>query len=262
MSILKNLSNAFVPVREYRTASASIGALNAELALDVNGDQIANLYIVSSSLIATLNFEGSIDGVNYFPLAAFPNGAASVGGTLLQPGQPIITHAVVAANANLGYTVFCGQMKKIRVRINPFTSGNATCTWVADSNAVPSNMLAVQKPATLYGTNTGASAAAVTLTLPAVAGFRHVLKTLSVVRSATALLTAAATPVVVTTTNIPGSPALTFGADAAAQGADKEVKLDCGNGILTTAINTATTIVCPATTGVIWRTNAAYGLAL
>lgn len=262
MSIAKNLSNEFVPVREYRTAEGTLGAINAELALNVNGDQLANLYVLNNSLIGTIDFTGSIDGTNYFPLAAFPNGAASVGGTLLPPAQPILNHVVAAANTNLGYTVFCGQCKKIRVRITAYTSGNCAATWVADSNALAINMLAIQQPATLYGTQTGASAAAVTLTLPAVAGLRHVLKTLSVVRTATALLTASATPVVVTTTNIPGAPALTFGADAAVQGNDKEAELRCGDGILTTGINTATTIVCPATTGVIWRVNAAYGVAL
>jgi hypothetical protein len=69
--------------------------------------------------------------------------------------------------------------------------------------------------------------------------------------------------VLVTTTNLPGNPVLTFGSDAAAQGVDKEQILDySGSGLAATAIGTATTVVCPAYTGVIWRINVAYRLGL
>lgn len=262
MSVLKNSNNVVVPIRERREISGSLGALNAELVLDANGDQSANLYLVNNSLIGTLSFSGSVDGTNYFNLPAFPMGAASVGGTLLQPGQPIISHAVVAANTQLGYTVFCGQCKRIRVMVSAYTSGNCTALWISEMG-LSVNMLATQQPATLFGTVTAASGVAATLTLPAVTGFRQLIKSVSVVRSAAAVLTASATPTLVTTSNLPGSPVLTFGSDAAAIGADKELKLDCGgNGLLATALGTATTIVCPVTTGVIWRVNAAYGLVL
>lgn len=81
--------------------------------------------------------------------------------------------------------------------------------------------------------------------------------------SATALLTAAATPVLVTTTNLPGTPALTFGAEALVQGADKFRRLDFGGtGCAATAIGTNTTVVCPVTTAVIWRVNVGYRLGL
>ena len=110
-------------------------------------------------------------------------------------------------------------------------------------------------------TATGAAGAAVTATLPAVAGLRHYVDYIQVVRSATVALTATATPILVTTTNLPGTPALTFGADAGGVGVDKILELDFGDaGLAASAINTATTVVCPGYTGVIWRVNIAYQL--
>jgi hypothetical protein len=67
----------------------------------------------------------------------------------------------------------------------------------------------------------------------------------------------------VTTTNINGSPALTFGSDAGGIGLDKEQVLEFGaSGGGTLLVNTATTIVAPAYTGVIWRMNISYRLGL
>ena len=110
-------------------------------------------------------------------------------------------------------------------------------------------------------TNTAAVSTAVTATLPAVAGLRHYIKRISVVRSATAALTASATPVLVTTTNLPGLPVITFGSDAGGIGIDKEQVLDFGGaGLAASAVNTATTVVCPVYTGVIWRVNVSYYL--
>jgi hypothetical protein len=92
---------------------------------------------------------------------------------------------------------------------------------------------------------------------------RHYIDRVSVVRSATAALTASATPVVVTTTNLPGTPALTFGSDAGGIGVDREQIFEFGGaGIATSAVNTATTIVAPVWTGVIWRVNVSYRLGL
>ena len=92
---------------------------------------------------------------------------------------------------------------------------------------------------------------------------RHYIDRISVLRSATAALTASATPVLVTTTNIPGLPVLTFGSDAGGVGVDKEQVVDFGGtGAAATALGTATTVVCPVYTGVIWRVNVAYRLGL
>jgi hypothetical protein len=263
MSLAKNLNNAFVPIRERRAASGVLGALNAEVVLSLNGDESALVYVQSTSFAGTLEFTGlGDDSAGYLPVVAYPYSPGCAGGTIPLAGQPLLVDALVAANTVRVYSVPVGQLRALRVRASAYTSGAATITISSDPND-PLNTAIGSRPMTLCVTATGAAAAAVTATLPAVAGLRHIVDFIRVTRSATALLTAGATPTVVTTTNLPGTPALTFGADAAAQGADKEVVLDFGSsGLAATALGTATTIVCPATTNAIWRVNVGYRVGL
>lgn len=265
MSILRNLLGNFMPHFEQRTVSGVLAAANAELVLDVSGDESALISIDGggATLNATYVIEGSVDGATYASLLAFPIPAFCLSGTIPQAGQPIVSEAVNSTSIRRVIGVAVGGLKKIRVRLSVFSTGSATVVINSDSCASISPYVRDQKAATLLVTATGAAAAAVTATLPAVAGLRHYVDFISVTRSATAALTASATPFVVTTTNIPGSPALTFGADAGGIGLDIEKKLDFGgSGISATAINTATTVVCPVWTGVIWRVNVAYRLGL
>ena len=264
MSLIKNLNNAVVPIRERREAYGTIAALNAELVLDVNGDEAALVYIQSTSFIGTLEFTAASndDSTQFYPIAAYPYSIGCVGGTIPLAGQPLLVDALVAANTARVYSIPVGQVKKLRVRASAFTSGSLVCTIIADSQR-PLNTAIDAKPSTLMVTATGAASAAVTATLPAVTGLRHIIDLISVTRSATAALTASATPVLVTTTNLPGTPALTFGSDAGGIGIDKVVDVDFGNtGMAATALGTATTIVCPVYTGVIWRVNVVYRLGL
>lgn len=98
----------------------------------------------------------------------------------------------------------------------------------------------------------GTSGAAVTATLPAVVGKFHNITHISILAYSTAARTGNATPITVTTTNLSGSPAFTF-ATAAAIGTTDIQKMEPDEPIRSLTANTATTIVCPATTGVIWR---------
>jgi hypothetical protein len=244
--------------------TGTLGALNAELLLTVNNDTNALLYIQNTSFVGTLEFTGvnDVGGTQYFPIAAYPYSIGCVGGTIPLSGQPLISDALVAANTVRIYAIPCGQLKTVRVRVSAYTSGSCVATITADvCDSLNTSMLA--KPSTLLVTATGAASAAVTATLPAVTGLRHIIDFIQVTRSATVALTAAATPVVVTTTNMQGSPALTFGSDVAGIGIDKDVRLDFGStGAATTALGTATTVVCPVYTGVIWRINVGYRLGL
>lgn len=107
-------------------------------------------------------------------------------------------------------------------------------------------------------TNTGAAGAAVTLTIPAGgAGVVNYLSFFQIVMYATAARTGSATPVVVTTTGIDGTPSFTW-PTAAAIGTTFEQKYEGHAPIQGTAANTTMTIVCPATTNVIWRVTATY----
>ena len=112
-------------------------------------------------------------------------------------------------------------------------------------------------PATLAVTALSAANTAVTATLPAVAGQFHYITFIEIVKYAAAALTGAATPVTVTTTNLPGTPAFTF-TTAGAIGTSERDIYNPNKAIKAAAVNTATTIVCPATTGVIWRVNVWY----
>lgn len=106
-------------------------------------------------------------------------------------------------------------------------------------------------------TATAAAGAGVTITIPAVAAKFNYLAYLSIVMYAAAALTGGATPVVVTSTGLSGTPAWTF-PTAAAIGTLTEEKVETSHPIKGTAINTAMTIVAPATPNVIWRVTAAY----
>ena len=263
MSILKNLLGAFVPVRERRETSGTLTALNQEVVMDLNGDSNAMVYVLSDLFVGTLEFTGAMDsaGSLYFPIQAYAYSVGCNGGTIPLAGQPLLIDALVAANLTRVYAVPVGQLKKLRIRASAYTSGNCVVHIVSDVNRSLHPSAGDQDPSTLAVSATGASGAAVTLTMPAVAGLRIYLDSLQIVRSPTIALTANAAPVLVTSTNLPGTPAFTFGQDAAAIGVDKEVRLDCGSeGLAASVLGTAVTVVCPVFTGVIWRLNAVYHL--
>lgn len=272
MGMSKNLMGQVVPVRERRSAGpANLTAVNQEFTMDLNGDSNVLVYVLSDLLVGTLEFTGAMDGIDipftpasmYFPVQAYPYSIGCNGGTIPQAGQPILVDAFVAANLTRVYAIPVQQLKKLRIRMSAYTSGNCQIYAVADQNKSLNPVSSEQDPATLGVTNTAAVNLAVTLTLPAVAGLRHYIASLHIVRSATAALTASATPVLVTTTNLPGNPVFTFGQDVAGIGVDKEQRLDCGpEGFAASAIGVATTIVMPAYTGVIWRANCLYHLGI
>jgi hypothetical protein len=266
MSIFKNLLGAFVPVRERRESAATLGSVNAELVHDLNGDESALVYLnaAAGTWNATVDFSGSVDGVNFFSVPAYPFSPGCTSATAVPvAAQPLLTEVINSTSVVRVYALQTGQLKKLRVRLPAWTAGNADVTVISEAQASVHPNVVLQKSGTLFVTATGAAGAAVTATLPAVAGLRHYIDFVQVRRIATAALTAAATPVVVTTTNLPGSPALSFGADAAGIGLDKDGALDFGgSGLAAVLAGTATTVVCPVYVGVIWRVNVAYRLGL
>lgn len=264
MSILRNEAGAFMPHMEGRTTTGTLAAINSEVVHNVNGDTSAIIYFTSTgTLNATYNVQASIDGTNFFDVPAFPIAQACFAGTIPLSAQPLVSETVNAASIVRALCVATGGYRKIRIRLTAYTSGTMTVTINSDESPSPNPYLRDQKAGTLTITTTAAASTAVTATLPAVPSLRHYIDRISVVRSATAALTASATPVLVTTTNIPGLPIFTFGSDAGGVGVDKEQVMDFGGaGVGATAIGTATTVVCPAYTGVIWRINVAYRLGL
>lgn len=113
-------------------------------------------------------------------------------------------------------------------------------------------------PSALCVTGTAAAGTGVTVTLPAVTNNNHYITAIQIVQFAAALLSAAATPTIVTTTNLPGTPAFSFDAGAQLQGTTVTQTIFPTTPIKSTTANTNTTIVAPATTNVIWRINVWY----
>jgi hypothetical protein len=254
----------FVPIRESRRKVGALANGASEVILDINGDETANVHIISNAFIGTIEFSAAYDdtSANYHLVPAFPITNAAAGGTIPVAGRPLTGEALVAAQTVRAYAIPCGQFRKLRVRVTAYTSGNAVVAMTSDA-CVSSHSSIAAKPMSEMVSVTAAVGVALTATLPAVAGLRHLIDFVHVVRSATAALAASATPIVITSTNLPGTFAMTLGQDVAGVGVDKEVKEDFGGtGLAATAINTASTIVCPAYVGVIWRVNIGYRLGL
>lgn len=224
-----------------RPASANLAAVNAEAVIDLSGHATVSVD-VRGTFVGTGVFEGTIDGTNYIALA----------------GINIATGAYVASvTAGAQIVLNCVGFRRIRVRCSAYTSGTMIVSMRA--TAADYSIISERISATSGLSATGAAAAAVTLTIPAPgAGLFQYIDWIRIEHFASAALVAAAAPVNVTTTNLPGTPAFSFRADAAAQGTLTEKVIQNGMPMRASTANTAVTVVCPATTGVIWRVAASY----
>ena len=111
---------------------------------------------------------------------------------------------------------------------------------------------------TLGLTATGGANAAVTATLPGVAGQFHHITSISIQRAAAGALAGTAA-LEITSTNLPGSLAWSVGNAMAAGGSVTDVRYEPAVPLRSSAVNVATTIVCPAPgLGVIWRVTVTY----
>jgi len=233
--------------RENLYVTGNLGSLNAEIITFCDGCASVMLDM-RGTFSGTFEVAGTVDGTNWVPIPVRGINIAAVGYVASITG----TAAGVWIGGCLGY-------RQVRVRCTAYTSGSATA-FLSVSNApdtAPQNFTT-----TTIVTSVGAGGAAVTLTLSAPgAGLRQYLTYLSINRFATALLTAAAAPVTVTTTNLPGSLAFSFPAEAAAQGSLFPWREDLAFPLAASAQNTNVTIVAPATTNVIWRVTAGYFIA-
>ena len=265
MSILRNLLNAFVPVRERRetsTGALPLAIANAMITHELNGCESASITIAGGAAVlnATLEFTGSTDNINFLPVLVYP--LFSVGGTALVCAQPIVSEVVNAANVFRVYNLACGNLKALRVRYSAYTAGAADVLIISESSESLHSSVMHSKPTTLIVSSTAAAGVLVNASLPAVPNLRHYIDFIRIVRSSSVALVAAAARAVIATTNLPGALAFTIGSDASPQGADKESVTEFANGLAASAINTATAVQAPAVAGVIWRINVGYRLGL
>lgn len=232
--------------RENIFRTTSLASVSADTAIRADGAQSFVLSL-SGTFVATLLVEGSNDGTNFFSVPMRPYNTAS-------------KLYVVSATAVGQFVGVNPGFSQLRVRCSAYTSGTANFTISASTGELDQTLEGAITAS--LGTAVGAAGAAVTLTLAAPgAGLRHYITYLSVNRFASLLLVAAAAPVTVTTTNLPGSLALSFPADAAAAGTLFPWREDFAYALASSAQNTATTIVAPLTTSVIWRITAGFYVA-
>jgi hypothetical protein len=104
-----------------QTATGSLTATNQAATLTPVGCAFAGVQI-TGTWAGTVQFEGSIDGTNFFALGAFPPGS------LLAP--------VTSATANGQWFLPCGGLNKVRVRCSAFTSGTIAVTVQGSGGAV------------------------------------------------------------------------------------------------------------------------------
>lgn len=244
----KDLSAGTLHPREALFVAGNLGALNAEIITDADGSGVVSLDL-RGTFNLTVEVSGTVDGTNWTPIPMKPINVAG----------KLFLAAITGAVAGL-WLGSCAGFRKVRARATAYTSGAAAATIMASPGFLDQTLDGQITPN--LGTAVGASGAAVTLTLASPgAGLRHYLTYLSINRFAAALLSAAAAPVTVTTTNLPGTLAFSFPADAAAQGTMDRWREDFAFPLASSAQGTATTIVCPATTGVIWRVTAGFYVA-
>jgi len=244
------LSRATTPMHPRENLFLVSTIASATAGTTINCDGTGSFYLtLSGTFTATVLVEASNDGfTNVVTLPMKPVNAAS-------------TLVVVSATAAGQFSGINPGFTQIRLRCSAYTSGTVSYSLV-NSNAPNSLYYSGVMGPNSIGTTTAATGVAATLTLASPgAGLRHYLTNLRIERHTSALLTAGATPTVITSTNIPGSYAVSIPADAAAQGVVYVYTDQWAGGLATSAQATATTIVAGAVTGVIWRITAAYYVA-
>lgn len=229
-----------------RAATQTLGALNAESLIDIQGKAVVMVDLRSAAFTGTVVFEGTVDGTNYFAI----------------PAINVSTNAFIASLAGAGavagtlVALTATGLRRLRVRVSAYTSGNITVAlrgsaadYLVNTASIP--VVAVSATA---AANTG-----LTLTIPApAAGLFNYVTGVEITRNATAALAGTAT-LVITTTNLPGSLAWSVGNAMAAGGTQKDVETMYTQPVKSTTAATATTIVMPVPgVAVLWRATAYY----
>lgn len=241
-------------ITDARPATAVLGALNAEVLMDLNGAAVAYFDVRTAAGNLTYVFEGTVDGVNYVALPAFSYFQLLAAAAVAEQYVPSV---VVATTHSGQYAVGVTGFRRVRLRVSAYTSGNITVA----SRATNADLIIYSRPlpSTLHVTATAAANTAATATLPAAgAGMFHYITHISIVRNATAALAGTAT-IIHTTTNLPGNPAWSVGNAMAAGGTQIDVVYEPTTPLKSSVANTNTTVVAAAGgAAVLGRVNVSY----
>jgi hypothetical protein len=167
---------------------------------------------------------------------------------------PLPTNASTSALQTTGNTSLSNIDTKTPALGQALAASSTPVVIASNQTSVP----IIHKAADLLASATGTAGSVLNASLPAAgAGLFHYITLIEVQAYSTAARTGSATPVVVTSANLPGAAAWTFGTAAAIGTIDVKVfalptPLKCSTA------NTATVINCPATASVIWRVNIHY----
>lgn len=226
---------------DIRPATANLAAVNSSCVVDCNGVSVVAVQ-VTGTFVGTVVFEATVDGSNYVQLPA------------INP----LTNTIINTIAATGTVamVGCTGFRQVRVRCSAYTSG--TIVVAMRATAADFAIVGIPLPTTLHVTATAAVNTGVTVTLPAAgAGLFHYITRILVEKFFATAGLATATPSVVTTTNLPGSRALSF-PTAGIVGSMEPEEIAPAQPIKSSAANVATTVVCPASTDTIWRVSVDY----
>lgn len=234
--------------RENYGASASLN-LGGELIIDCDGCS-SFLLDLRGLFNGTIEVSGcsTVDGATYTAIPIVPVNTNSRSYVATATGSA----AGVWEGKCAGYT-------KIRARCTAFSSGPILVNLIA-SNGVLDDSLNRSTTQSVITTTVAVGVSAV-LIFPPATGLKHYLTFLRFIKFAAAALTPAVSPVVITTSNLPGSLAFSLPADGAAQGTEFVYLEDYTQPIAASFQNTPTTITAPATPNIIWRLTAGYYVA-
>jgi hypothetical protein len=237
-----------------RVQSFTLGALNAEVVIALNGKATIALDARTAAANLTYLAEGSIDGTNYFAIPMFSIFQLLVAAALQ---EEYVASVAIATTHSGVYTIGCSGYKFVRIRVSAYVSGNVTVT----PRASVSDFIIYDKliPATKHVTVTAAANTIATCTLPAPGvGLFHYITYLHAARNATAALAGSAT-LIITSTNLPGTPAWSVGNAMVAGGSQVDIDMQPSSPLKSLVANTATTIVMPAAgLAVLNRINCSY----
>ena len=244
----RDLSGGTLHPRETLMASGTVGALNS--VIEMAADGCASVVLdLRGTYSLTVMVEASVDGANWQMVPVRPLNMAA-----LNYG------ANVGGGVQGSWTGSIAGFRFVRARCHSYVSGAAATILAANAAPVDESLTGCITP--LLVTAVGVAGAATTLTIPAPGGqLRHYLTSLSINRFATATLTAAAAPITITSTNLPGPLAYSFAAEALPIGGLDRMREEFAYPLAAAAQNVAITVVAPATPNVIWRMTAGYYVA-
>ena len=237
-----------------RASAQVLGALSAEVLIDVQGKNIVQFDVRTAAGALTYLFEGTMDGTNYLSIPMWTVSQTLVSVALAGQYQ---AQVVVATTHVATHQINASGWRRIRCRVSAYTSGNITVA----ARGTEANLFGSQQlvPSILHVTATAAANASATASLPAAgAGLFHYITYIDITRNATAVLAGTAT-LIHTTTNLPGSPAWSVGNAMNAGGTEKDVVYKPTTPLKSLLSNTATTVVAAAAgAAVLVRVNVSY----